>query len=253
MSRSHVSNVLLPYCLRGITTRSSQQTEPHGLLTGTSWLVSSNSAKGHFLPGKSQLICCPWFTLSLLGTKQGAGFSFLSLVLQPGCFCCLEWSGTSNHPQPILAIKQHFLERMCINRDCVLAATTHHKDEWLMGDLCLVSYEGRYLGDAETSVLLWNWQDRLACPSPCLMLLHELTLFFFVWVFGYVWYRLGPEAISQCDGWYDHKEAGGVGWGPLNISSIFSIPVPGYRQYHWEAEMPKAARKLQFWELPSIL
>lgn len=128
--------------------------------------LNSHTAHGLFCP--------------LLGTRQCAWFSFPSLVMKTGWFCCLEWNGMSNCPQHILAIKQHFLERMCINLDYVLDTTTHHKDEWLMDDLCLVSYEGGYFGDAETSVLLWNWQDRLVCSSLvwcyCVSL-HYFSLF----------------------------------------------------------------------------
>lgn len=136
---------------------------------GVSWLDQASEPvvfRVQTQPGQSQLTYCPWVIFCpLLGTKQCAGFSVPSLVLETGWFCYLEWPGMNSHPQHILAIKQHFLETKCINLDCVLATTTHHKDECLTGDLCLVSYEGMYFGGAETSVLLWNWQDKLACSS----------------------------------------------------------------------------------------
>lgn len=82
----------------------------------------------------------------------------------------------------------------------------------------------------------------------CLMLLRELTLFLFVWVFGYVWCRRGPEAISQytqCDMIWSQGSMGdgmGVTEPP---SSIFSISVPTSGRTPWEGEYPEAAWKLE--------
>lgn len=62
---------------------------------------------------------------------------------------------------------------------------------------------------------------------PCLVLLHEPTLFCFEYLaMSGIGWALRPYLSVPSVTWYDHKEAGGMGQGPLNTSSIFSILVP---------------------------
>lgn len=105
-----------------------------------------------------------------------------------------------------------------------------------------------------------TWRCRNICSAlklarqaglslPCLMLLLELTLFLFVWVFGYVWWRRGPEAISwctQCDTLWS-QGSWRVGWEPLSISSLISVPVPATGSTIWEGKVPEAAQKLEIY------
>lgn len=83
---------------------------------------------------------------------------------------------------------------------------------------------------------------------PCLKPLPELTLFFFVWGFGYVCCRLGPEAISLCTlcdmmstqgSW---RSGTGAPRTPLVYAPSQFLSIAGTT---WEAEVPEAAGKLQ--------
>lgn len=103
-----------------------------------------------------------------------------------------------------------------------------------------------------------TWRRRNICSAlklarqaglslPCLMLLRELTLFLFVWVFGYVWCRQSPEAISrytQCD-MVGSQEAWGWDGVTEPPSSILSISVPTSGSTSWEGEGPESARNLE--------
>lgn len=95
------------------------------------------------------------------------------------------------------------------------------------------------------SGVLWGWVPwrcrnicsilklarQAGCPSLawcCSMSLHYFSLFESLAVSGVGWAPRPFLSVMR----YDHKEAVGVGWGLLNTSSIFSILVSGYGQYH---------------------
>lgn len=184
------------------------------------------------------LYCAHGLLCLFLGTRQCAGFPFSSLLNLVG-FVALEWSGMNNHPQHLqhsqhfLATKQHFLEMMnaLILTACWLLQLIIKTNDWRMTYVwCPVR-----VGTLEMQKHLFYSEiaRQAGCPSLawcCRMSLHYFSLFESLAVSGVGWAPRPFLSVMRDD----HKEAVEVWWGLLNTSSIFSIPVSGYRQYHLE-------------------